>query len=54
MKFLPLIALLLLALWIVAKLFFAVTGMLLHLLWIIAVLVFLLWLAFFFLGKKSR
>ncbi len=44
MNFLPLVAIFLLIIWVVARLVLAVTGFFLHLLWIGAVLLFLFWL----------
>ena len=44
MNFLPLVAILLLIIWVVARLVLAVTGFFLHLLWIGALLLFVLWL----------
>ena len=44
MKILLIIAVLLAIIWVLAKLVFALTGLMLHLLWIIAVVCFLIWL----------
>ena len=43
MKILLIFAVLLFIIWILAKLVFALTGMMLHLLWIIALLMLLIW-----------
>lgn len=44
MNFLPLVAIFLLIVWVVARLVLAITGFFLHLLWILAILLFAFWL----------
>jgi len=44
MNFLPLLAVALVILWVLARIVFAVTGLFLHLLWILAVLMLVFWL----------
>lgn len=44
MNFLPLLAILLLIIWVVARVVLAVTGFFLHLLWIMAIVLFAIWL----------
>ena len=44
MNFLPLLAIGLLILWVLARVVFAITGLFLHLLWILAIIIFVLWL----------
>lgn len=44
MNFLPLLAIVLLVVWVMARVVFAITGFFLHLLWILAIIMFVLWL----------
>ena len=44
MNFLPVLAILLLIIWIVARVVLAVTGFFLHLLWVMAIVLFVIWL----------
>ena len=44
MNFLPLVALLLLIIWVVARVALAVTGFFLHLLWVLALVLVAVWL----------
>ncbi|TLD69854.1 hydrophobic protein [Phragmitibacter flavus] len=50
---LPGIAVILLVIWLVAKVVFAVTGFFLNLLWMAAVLMFVVWLFGKFFGKST-
>ena len=44
MNFIPLLAILLLVIWVVARVVLAVTGLFLHLLWVMAIVLFAIWL----------